>query len=204
MTNGCQTVVYPNSIPVVPRPGNLHSDDSIVFSGNLEYHPNQQAVAWFGRHVWPGLRRRFTKLRWRIIGKNPHGVKGFVCGLEGVELTGPVENAVESLAISRVAIVPVLAGSGTRVKILEAWAAGLPVVSTSLGAEGLEAIPGRHYLSADTSEEFLRQISGLLEKEAVAAQLGSAGRCLYEERFTWEAAWQELVREKFLMPERLY
>ena len=200
LMNGHAPIVYPNAIPSAPCPGSAGAGTSIVFSGNLEYHPNQQAVAWFAQSVWPLLSRRFPGLIWRILGKNPHGVSAFVKDLANVELTGPVEHAIPSLAESKIAIVPVLSGSGTRVKILEAWAAGLPVVSTALGAEGLDAIPDTHYISANTPEEFVNAIARLLENPARAAQLGAAGRCIYEQRFTWEAAWTHLAREKFLMP----
>src|SRR5262249_13570979 len=95
-------------------------------------------------------------------------------------------------------VVPVLAGSGTRVKILEAWAACLPVVSTSLGAEGLDATHGLHLLLADRPAEFAASISELLEAPERRAKLASAGRQFWETRFTWEAAWQNLENEKSL------
>lgn len=200
MMNGYRSLVFPNAIPTVPLPEVDRPIDSIVFSGNLEYHPNQQAVAWFSRFVWPRLHHRFPSLQWRILGKNPHGVAALVQGLDGVHLTGPVDNAIPALAQSKIAVVPVLSGSGTRVKILEAWAAGLPVVSTSLGAEGLDVTPGTHYCNADTPEDFSNSVAMLLQKGSAAAQLAHAGRCIYEQRFTWDAAWRELARENFLAP----
>lgn len=199
LTNGQRPMVYPNAIPAVPRPDRELRDDSIVFSGNMEYHPNQQAVDWFGREAWPRLRERFPSMRWRIVGKNPEGVAHLVRGLEGIELTGPVDDAIAALAESRVAIVPVISGSGTRVKILEAWAAGVPVVSTRLGAEGLEAAPGVHYRAADTAEEFVEAVAALWGQSTEGTQLAVAGRGIYEQRFTWDAAWKELDRENFLM-----
>ncbi|MCS7025297.1 MAG: glycosyltransferase family 4 protein [Bryobacteraceae bacterium] len=191
--------VYPNSIPWVVQPPS-RPDQSIVFSGNLEYRPNQDAVRFFARNVWPRLRRRWPNLIWRIVGKNPAGVARELAGDPRIVLTGPVADATTELAQSQVAIVPVRSGSGTRVKILEAWAAGLPVVSTALGAEGLQAIPGVHFLTADSAEDFLTAISLLLEAKPERMRLGSAGRRLYEERYTWEAAWKLLQGEKFLPP----
>jgi glycosyltransferase involved in cell wall biosynthesis len=91
-----------------------------------------------------------------------------------------------------VAVVPILAGSGTRLKILEAWGAALAVVSTRLGAEGLVAEDGRHLLLADGGEPFARAVSRLLHDADLRRELGCAGRALLENRFTWEKAWQHL------------
>ncbi|MBL8233164.1 MAG: glycosyltransferase [Bryobacterales bacterium] len=192
-----RTIIYPNTIPYVPLPQRPRTQ-SIVFSGNLEYHPNQQAVRFFHREIWPQLRQHWPSLKWRILGKNPHGVAREVAADPQIELTGPVPDAILELSQSMIAIVPVLAGSGTRVKILEAWAAGLPVVSTSIGAEGLQASAGLHLLVAGTPAEFAASVSRLLEAEELRAQLASAGRALYEQCYTWDAAWRRLDGEKFL------
>ena len=93
----------------------------------------------------------------------------------------------------QVAIVPLRAGSGTRVKILEAWAASRPVVSTTLGAEGLQATDGEHLILADGPEEFAAAVTRLLESEELRKRLGRAGRRLYERDFNWEAAWSRLA-----------
>jgi glycosyltransferase involved in cell wall biosynthesis len=187
----CPVYVYPNAIPWVAEPA-LPEEDAIVFSGNLEYHPNTQAVRYFRREVWPLLRERWPGLVWRLIGKNPDAVKTLVAGDTRIELVGPVADAIQALAAAKVAIVPLLAGSGTRIKILEAWAAGRAVVSTSLGAEGLPAMDGRHLLVADGARPFAEAVSSLLENEEIRRNLGRAGRALYEQQFTWEAAWAKL------------
>ena len=106
-------------------------DEAIVFSGNMEYHPNRSAVRFFRREVWPLLRERWPRLVWRLVGKNPEAVREFTSGDPRIEVAGAVDDAVAELARCRAAVVPLLAGSGTRLKILEAWAAGLPVVSTT-------------------------------------------------------------------------
>src|SRR5207249_5012557 len=113
------------------------AEEAIVFSGNMEYHPNVSAVGFFRSEVWPQLRARWPGLVWRLVGKNPQAVRRFTSGDSRIQVVGPVENAIRELARARAAVVPLLTGSGTRLKILEAWAAGLPVVSTTVGAEGL-------------------------------------------------------------------
>ena len=156
--------VYPNTIPWVGEPPHAE-ENAIVFSGNMEYLPNVQAVRHFRRGIWPILRRRHEGLRWRLIGKNPQGVARFVRDDPRIELRGPVEDAVSAIAPAKAGVVPVVSGSGTRLKILEMWAAGIPVVSTALGAEGLGAEPGSHLLVADQRNDFADCVSELLSSE---------------------------------------
>ena len=172
---GARVLVYPNSIPLTPEPPRSE-EDAVVFSGNLEYQPNISAVRYFRREIWPELRARWPGLVWRLIGKNPLGVAKIVAGDPRIELIGPVADAVIELARAKVALVPVHTGSGTRVKIIEAWAAGVPVVSTSLGAEGLGARAGEHLLLADSPKEFREAVSGLLANSALRDRFGRAGR----------------------------
>ena len=182
-----RVIVYPNAIPEQPAP-HIPRDYAIAFSGNFEYHPNRSAVAFFVREIWPALRRRHPGLEWRLIGRNAHAVARHIDGDPQIRATGPVESGVAELAAVRVAVVPLLAGSGTRFKIIEAWAAATPVVSTSLGAEGLPA----HLMIADTGAAFADAVSRLLTDEPWAASLASEGRAAYESQFTWPAAWQTL------------
>jgi glycosyltransferase involved in cell wall biosynthesis len=186
-----QVAVFPNAIPLVPPPPRM-DEEAIVFSGNLEYHPNIAAVRFFRAEVWPLLRERWPELVWRLVGKNPDAVKPWSTGDPRIQVTGPVEDAVRELARARVAVVPVLAGSGTRFKVLEAWAAGIPVVSTTAGAEGLPAREGENILLADAGPAFCETVSRLLASPPLRARLGAAGRRLLEQEFTWERAWTKL------------
>jgi polysaccharide biosynthesis protein PslH len=186
--------VYPNAIPATPLPPRPDpgEPDAVAFSGNLEYHPNLSAVRFFRHQVWPLLRSRWPNLVWRLIGKNPEAVKNLTSGDPHIQVTGPVEDAVRELARARVAVVPLLSGSGTRLKIIEAWAAGLPVVSTRVGAEGLPARDGDNILLADNGPDFAAAVSRLLASPALRQTLGSRGRMLVEQQFTWETAWKML------------
>jgi glycosyltransferase involved in cell wall biosynthesis len=184
-------LVYPNTLPPTPLPA-AGDEEAIVFSGNMEYHPNLTAVRFFRREVWPRLRDRWPLLVWRLVGKNPAAVERFTAGDPRIEVAGPVVDAVCELARSRVAVVPLLTGSGTRLKILEAWAAGLPVVSTTIGAEGLPVLDGENALLADGAEAFAGAVTRLLTCTELRQQIGSAGRLLLEKEFTWETAWKML------------
>lgn len=180
--------VFPNTIPW--RALTIEKRErTLVFSGNMEYHPNQQAVAWFTKNVWPALQPDPT-LRWRLVGMNPHAIARTIAGLDRVEITGAVADAMAEIERAQIAVVPLLSGSGTRVKILEAWAAGTPIVSTRIGAEGLPGRDGEHFLLADSPADFAAAIRQLLHDEELAARLSAAGRVLYEKTFHREAAWK--------------
>jgi polysaccharide biosynthesis protein PslH len=188
---GARVRVYPNAIPWTPVPSKT-KEQAIVFSGNLEYHPNLSAVRFFAHEIWPKLRDRWPDLVWRLVGKAPGAVAKLIVDDPRIQLSGPVEDAVAELARAQVAVVPLLAGSGTRFKILEAWAAALPVVSTSIGAEGLPALDGEHLLLADTAPAFADAVSRLLTCKDLRKSVGNRGRLLLEKEFTWETAWASL------------
>ena len=184
-------IVYPNTLPLTPAPAR-DEKERIIFSGNMEYHPNVQAVKWFAAHVWPWLAVRHPALEWRLAGKNEHAVRSLVSHLPRVHLTGMIEDAAVELAQARVAVVPLLSGSGTRLKILEAWAAGTPVVSTPLGAEGLGELEDLPLVLASNGPEIAEAIDGLLTDTGRRSSLASRARELFEQRFTWPAAWERL------------
>jgi glycosyltransferase involved in cell wall biosynthesis len=183
--------VYPNALPEIDQPY-VPEADAIVFSGNLEYHPNVEAVRWFRTCVWPLIRERCPEIEWRLVGRNQHAIARWTGGDSRIRVVGPVEDAVSALAEVKVCIVPLLSGSGTRFKILEAWAAGRAVVSTTIGAEGLNARPGQHLLLADDAGEFAGAVEQLLKSPDLRKRLGEAGRAVYRERFTWPVAWRLL------------
>jgi glycosyltransferase involved in cell wall biosynthesis len=185
--------VFPNALSPTEQPL-ASEEDAIVFSGNFEYAPNVSAVRFFRSQVWPRLRERWPGFRWRLVGRNAHGIARYIRGDARIEVTGPVADAVAELAKARVVVAPLLAGSGTRFKILEAWAAGRAVVSTTLGAEGLAARDGEHLLVADTPESFAAAVSGLLDSPEARARLGAAGRALLEREYVWPRAWEALAR----------
>jgi polysaccharide biosynthesis protein PslH len=189
---GASVRVYPNAIPLRPLPAETRRR-GMVFSGNMEYHPNRAAIRFFHREIWPSLRGSHTDLVWRLVGKNAQAVRALARGDERIEITGEVEDAVAELARAEIAVVPLLAGSGTRLKILEAWCAGTPVVSTSIGAEGLAARDGEHLIIADGAQPFAAAIARLLACKNLREEIAASGRLLLEKEFTWEKAWGNLA-----------
>lgn len=183
--------VYPNALPMIDVPG-VAEENCLVFSGNLEYHPNIEAVRWFASSIWPRLREKNKDLTWNLVGRNPEAIRALVKHDPRIRVTGPVDDAVAAIGAAHVVVVPLLSGSGTRFKILEAWAAERAVVSTSIGSEGLGARDGEQLVIADDASHFAGAVQELLDDRERGQRIGEAGRALYLDRYTWPAAWNKL------------
>jgi glycosyltransferase involved in cell wall biosynthesis len=192
---GTRVIVYPNALQWVEIP-RLPELPRIVMSGNFEYHPNIDAVAFLSKEIWPLVRRAFPDLRLRLVGRGDAAIRHILPSgpveETGIEITGAVDDALSEIAQAQVVVAPVRTGSGTRIKILEAWAAARPVVATPLAAEGLDADPGVNIVLASGADEFAAEVGRLLSDPVARARLGTAGRRTFEHRYTWETAWQNL------------
>ena len=186
-----RTVVVPNAADVEhyrPRAGDPEPDGrTVLFFGLLSTQPNIDGIRWFVQEIWPRITRARPDARLKILGKGaPPEVQALAA--PGIEVTGFVEDLRPHLASAAAVVVPLRLGGGTRLKIVEAMAMARPVVSTTLGAEGIDARPGRELLVADAPEAFATSVVQLLQEPATGARLGSAARRLAEERYSWEGA----------------
>ena len=197
---GAKVQVYPNSLPWVdpPQAGDAFErrPGRIVFSANFEYHPNIDAVEFLTGEIWPKIRKLRPELRLRLVGRGDSFIrhllpKGAV-EETGIEVTGPVADAGAEIAQAQVAIAPLRAGSGTRIKILEAWAAARPVVATPLAAEGLRAEDGVNIALETEPEGFASTVVNLTADYDRRLRLGREGRRTFEHLYTWKAAWKYL------------
>lgn len=192
-----RTAVVPNAADIAffrPRPGDPPSDGrTVLFFGAGNYFPNTDGILYFLRDVWPSLAARRPELRFKIVGPNPSAE---VLAHRGprVEVVGFVEDLRPHLAEAAVLVVPLRFGGGTRLKILEAMAMAMPVVSTTLGAEGIEATDGADILLADDPVTFASTVERVLDDPLLASRLGRGGRALVEDRYSWEAAGLGLER----------
>jgi sugar transferase (PEP-CTERM/EpsH1 system associated) len=162
-----------------------HANRSIVFTALMNYPPNIDAVVWFCDEILPILQSKRPEVSFKIVGDKPGPTVLALAQRNGVQVTGRVPDVRPYLSDSSALVVPLRSGGGTRLKILEAMAMGRPVVSTRLGAEGLEITHGVNILLADTPEEFAKHIFALLADPQLGRRLGSAGRNLVETKYDW-------------------
>jgi glycosyltransferase involved in cell wall biosynthesis len=168
--------------------------ERILFVGQMSYHANIEAAIWFTRRLWPSIRGRFPRWRFTIVGADP---APSVLALESepaVEVTGTVADIRPYYREALAAVVPLRTGGGTRLKILEAMAAGVPVVSTSQGAEGMELRPGQHFLAVDRDEDWLPALEALASQDSTRARLVEAGLQLARTHYDWEVIGARLYR----------
>jgi polysaccharide biosynthesis protein PslH len=181
--------VVPNGVDLDffrgPHPA-VEDDRTLVFVGQMGWFPNRDGVLDFIAHGLPLLRRRHPQARLRVIGRRD-GVQLAAGDDDAVEFTGFIDDLRPAIREAAVYVVPLRAGSGTRLKLLEAMAMGKAIVSTRIGAEGIALRDGREALLADSAEEFAAAISRLFDDRALRLRLGSAARHLVERDYGWEA-----------------
>jgi hypothetical protein len=150
--------------------------DTLLFLGSFRHLPNQEALSWFIQEAMPRISARRPQAKLVVIGSDPPPRHSFPKSAGNIELIGFVEDIREPLARYAVFICPILSGSGVRVKLLEAFAAGIPVVATTIGAEGLATTDGDICALADTPEAFAERVLTLLADPAQASHMAARAR----------------------------
>jgi polysaccharide biosynthesis protein PslH len=186
-----RSAVVPNGVDLEffrPSPRSAPREpQTLLFFGAIDYYPNTDAMLFFLHDVLPRLVLRYPRLRLCIVGRKPP--ESIVAQRsEAVEVTGVVDDVRPWLDRADVVVVPLRIGGGTRLKILEAMAMGKAVVSTTLGAEGLEVVPERDLLVADGAEAFIAQIGRLLDDWELRRRIEESARLLVTSRYSWKAA----------------
>jgi glycosyltransferase involved in cell wall biosynthesis len=188
---GARTAVIPNAADVEyyqPRPTDPPPDGrTVVFFGLLSYAPNVDGVIYFVEKIWPRIVEAHPEARLKIIGGKPPPSLQLLAGPR-VALTGFVPDLRPHLAAAAAVVVPLRLGGGTRLKIVEAMAMGKAIVSTTLGAEGIKAVPGRDLLIEGQPEAFADAVNRLLGDPELAARIGRSARSLAVERYSWSGA----------------
>ncbi len=167
----------------------------VFFTGSMDWAPNQNAVLAFLDEIWPEMRRQMPALEFVVVGRNPGKALLERQGVDGVTVTGTVPDVRPFMRGALALLVPMRVGGGTRLKILEAFAAGVPVVSTAVGIEGIEAVPDEHYLLAETPEQFAAAAARLAATPDLGPTLAAAGKQLATDRYSWQAIGGALATE---------
>jgi glycosyltransferase involved in cell wall biosynthesis len=176
------TIAVPNGADVDSLPmGPLTGEARLLFMGTLDYYPNVDALHFFLEQVLP----RLGDVEFIIAGRNPSRAICALADRRGVEVIAFPESMSRLAARSRVAILPLRCGGGTRLRIPYAFALGLPVVSTSLGCVGYDITPGRQVMIADDAPSFARAVRQLIEDDRLADRLRRAARQFVEDRYRW-------------------
>lgn len=188
--------VFPNGVDSQYfSPQNTLEEPYLAFTGWMSYVSNVDGVDFFYREIFPGIRRVRPDVKFLVVGRDPdRHLLEMARSDPALVVTGAVEDVRPYLAKSQVVVVPLRVGSGTRLKILEAMAMGKPVVSTSLGCEGLEVCDGQEILVADTPQKFAAQVLDLLRNPEQRRQVGEKGRKLVQEKYEWQSIVKGLDR----------
>jgi polysaccharide biosynthesis protein PslH len=188
--------VIPNAIDVKSSAEPLLAGEgrTLLFCGTLSYEPNADAVVWFARDVLPHIKRIHRDVRVLVVGHAPSADVRALSADPNIEIHPDVSDVSAFYARASAIIVPIRVGGGTRMKILEAGSHRKPVVSTTIGAEGLGLVPGRHFLLADDPADFAAQCGKLLGNTSLAAGLANELHRIVESKFDTSVVFGEIQR----------
>ena len=163
---------------------NMEPDPNALFHiGSMDWKPNQEGIRWFIDKVWPLIHSRMPQLQFFVAGRRmPDDLMKLE--LDGIRVVGEVEDSARFIASKQINIVPLLAGSGIRVKIIEAMSMGKTVITTTVGAQGIECADGTHLLIADTPQQFADQLQRCTDNPELCRQIGQNARRLIEEKYS--------------------
>lgn len=165
----------------------------LLFAGVMGYPPNADGAVFFCRSILPRIRAHVPDVKLLIVGHSPPAMVTALSREQGVTVTGWVEDMQPFYEQASVSIVPLRAGGGTRLKILEAMALGRPVVSTSIGCEGLDVQHNLHLMIANDAEQFADYVTSLLLDAGLRERLATEARRLVEQRYDWSAIGRQLL-----------
>ena len=191
---GARVQVVPNGVDTQLFRPRADGEDGIVFVGGYTWFPNRDALHYFATEILPVIRsQKGPRVPVRWLGRAPEHVRERYRLQHGIELTGYVDSIQPHVGRAACYVVPLRVGGGTRLKVLDAWAMGKAVVSTSVGCEGLDARDGENILIRDDPAEFAAAVSSVLTDASLRTRLGHAARQTAEEQYDWEVIGRSMI-----------
>ena len=186
--------IIPNGVDVTHYQPDFSAEVSahLIYIGSMDWYPNEDAVSFFADEVLPRIQENVPDVRFSIVGGNPSARVQKLAERKGVVVTGRVPEIKPYFAEATVFVVPLRIGSGTRLKILEALAMGKAIVSTSVGAEGLDLKDGEEIFIADEPEAFADAVTRLLTDTSLRRRIGENGRARVERDYNWQSIGEKL------------
>jgi sugar transferase (PEP-CTERM/EpsH1 system associated) len=190
----CRSDWFPNGVDCeyFQPAREAYDRDLVVFVGKMDYFPNEQGVIDFCRDTWPSIRAARPAARFAVVGSNPTRAVRALAAIDGVTVTGAVDDVRPWLARAAVAVAPLKLARGTQNKVLEAMAAGIPVVASRLAARGVDAVADEHLLVVDDPDSSAAAVLRIMDDESLRARLAAAGRARMLSHHTWSHAMERL------------
>ncbi len=174
-------ITIPYGVKLPEKLGDQETENALFYIGAMNWMPNIEGIQWFLKNVWPSLNSKFPQLKFYLAGRE---MPKWLLQLKAnnIVIMGEVVDAEQFVRSKKIAIVPLFSGSGVRIKIIESMSLGKAVVSTRVGAEGIDCEDGKNIFIANTAEEFIQAVSTLYTQPEVAEKMGTAARRLVAER----------------------
>lgn len=187
--------VIPNGVDIVKYKDIKDTDSQIIsFIGSLDYAPNIEGLKWFVENVWPALKKEKPLVKLQIIGRNPSSHIKLMSTFEDITLNADVPEVMPYLNKTKIIVVPLLSGSGTRLKILEAMASRKAIVTTTVGVEGIDVVNDRHLKISDDPVEFKNSIIELIDSNEEYIHITNESLNLVKNLYDWETIGMDLQK----------
>jgi glycosyltransferase involved in cell wall biosynthesis len=168
------------------RPRPLADGSNLVFTGSMDWAPNEDAILYFAAAILPLIQQRIPDVSLSVVGRDPgRKILALAAQNPAIRVTGAVDDIRPHVHAASAYVVPLRIGGGTRIKIFEAMAMGMPVVSTTIGAEGLPVEQAKNIVLADSAADFAARTVELLKERAERERIGKAARTLVESQYSW-------------------
>ena len=186
--------IIPNGVDVAHYQPDFSAEAPahLIYIGSMDWYPNEDAVSFFADEVLPQIHAEVPDVKFSIVGGNPSARVQKLAEKDGIVVTGRVPEIKPYFAEATVFVVPLRIGSGTRLKILEALAMGKAIVSTSVGAEGLDLKDGAEIFIADEPTVFAEAVTRLLKDPSLRRRIGESGRARVEQDYDWRSISEKL------------